>query len=162
MIPGSNLMRTGLLLAALCLPTAAAEAAELPFIPLAGTWSGGGILQTSDGNQQQLRCRAAYDVDRSGVQLRLNLRCASDSYNFDLASDVAYRGGAISGWWSEANQNASGSLSGRAAGGRIEAFARGQSFSADLSLTTRGNRQFVSIRPEGSNVTAVSLAMDRR
>ena len=162
MIPGSNLVRAGLLLAALCLPTAATEAAFTPFIPLAGTWSGGGVLQTSDGNQQQLRCRAAYDVDRSGVQLRLNLRCASDSYNFDLASDVAYQGGEISGSWSEANQNASGSISGRAAGGRIEAFARGQNFSAGLSLTTRGNRQFVSIRPEGTSVTEVSLAMDRR
>jgi hypothetical protein len=31
-----------------------------------------------------------------------------------------------------------------------------------LSLTTRGGRQTVSIRPQGTNVTAVSIALDRR
>jgi hypothetical protein len=53
-------------------------------------------------------------------------------------------------------------LSGRAAGSRVEASARGQNFSADLSLTTRGQRQIVSIRPQGTNVTAVSLTLERR
>jgi hypothetical protein len=160
---GSNIARTGLLLAALCLPGSVVQAAVFsPFAAMAGSWSGGGVLNTSDGQQQRLRCRAAYDVDGSGAALRLNLRCASESYNFDLAGDVQYRGGAISGSWSEATQNASGSISGRATGDHIEAAARGQNFSADLSLTTRGGRQTVSIRPQGTNVTAVSLALDRR
>jgi hypothetical protein len=160
---GSNIARTGLLQAALCLPGSVVQAAVFsPFAAMAGSWSGGGVLNTSDGQQQRLRCRAAYDVDGSGAALRLNLRCASESYNFDLAGDVQYRGGAISGSWSEATQNASGSISGRATGDHIEAAARGQNFSADLSLTTRGGRQTVSIRPQGTNVTAVSLALDRR
>ena len=107
--------------------------------------------------QEQLRCRASYDVAGAGEQLRLNLRCASASYNFDLASDVEYRGGAIRGSWTEASRNASGTLSGRAAGDHVEAAARGDSFSANLSLTTRGGRQTVSIRPEGTSITSVSL-----
>ena len=49
-----------------------------------------------------------------------------------------------------------------AAGGHIEASARGESFSANLSLTTRGNRQIVSIRPQGTSITEVSLTLDRR
>jgi hypothetical protein len=49
--------------------------------------------------QERLRCRASYGVAERGENLTLNLRCASDSYNFDLAGDVAYRGGAISGSW---------------------------------------------------------------
>jgi hypothetical protein len=160
---GSNIARAGLLLAALCLPGSVAQAAvSSPFVAMAGSWSGGGVLNTADGGQERLRCRAAYDVAGSGAALRLNLRCASDSYNFDLAGDVQYRGGTIYGSWSEATQNASGSISGRASGDRIEAAARGQNFSADLSLTTRGGRQIVSIRPLGTNVTAVSLALDRR
>jgi hypothetical protein len=160
---GSNLTRTALLLASLCLPVSAAPAAPAsPFIAMAGTWSGGGVLSTSDGQQEQLRCRASYDVAGSGEQLRLNLRCASASYNFDLASEVEYRGGAISGSWSEASRNASGTLSGRAAGDHVEAAARGDSFSANLSLTTRGGRQTVSIHPQGTNITSVSLALNRR
>ncbi|XIA62185.1 hypothetical protein ACFIOY_21310 [Bradyrhizobium sp. TZ2] len=129
---------------------------------MAGTWSGGGVLNTTDGQQEQLRCRASYNVAGAGEQLRLNLRCASASYNFDLASDVEYRGGAISGSWSEASRNASGIITGRAAGDRIQAAARGDNFSANLSLTTRGGRQTVSIQPEGTNVTSVSLALNRR
>jgi len=161
---GSNIARAGLLLlASLCLPGSATHAAiASPFAALAGSWSGGGVLSTTDGMQERLRCRASYDVGGSGVELRLNLRCASQSYNFDLAGNVEYRGGAISGSWSEASRNASGTISGRAAGDRIEAAARGENFSANLSLTTRGSRQTVSIRPQGTNVTAVSLTLDRR
>jgi hypothetical protein len=157
---GSNIARAGLLLASLTL-AGSAQAAS-PFSALAGSWSGGGTLSTSDGMQEQLRCRASYNVAGTGAELRLNLRCASQSYNFDLAGDVQYQGGAISGSWSEASRNASGTISGRANGDHIDAAARGDSFSANLSLTTRGGRQTVTIRPQGTNVTAVSLALDRR
>jgi hypothetical protein len=129
---------------------------------MAGSWSGGGVLDTTDGNQERLRCRASYDVAGGGAELELNLKCASQSYNFDLAGNVEYRGGAISGEWTEASRNASGTISGRAAGDRIEASATGQNFSAGLSLTTRGSRQTVTIRPQGTNVTAVSLTLERR
>jgi hypothetical protein len=157
---GLNIARTALLLTSLGLFAGSAQAAPAPFAALAGDWSGGGVLEMADGTQEPLRCRAAYDVE--GPALHLNLRCASASYNFDLASDVEYRGGAISGQWSEASRNASGTLSGRASGDRIEASARGQTFSADLSLTTRGGRQTVSIRPQGTEIAGVSLALNRR
>ncbi len=161
---GSNITRGGLLLlASLSLPGSSTQAAVAsPFAAMAGSWSGGGVLNTSDGNQERLRCRASYDVAGTGAELQLNLRCASQSYNFDLAGSVEYRGGAISGEWTEASRNASGTISGHANGDRIEAAARGDNFSAGLSLTTRGNRQTVSIRPQGTNVTAVSLEMARR
>ena len=161
---GSNIARVGVvLLASLCLPSSATHAAVTsPFAAMAGSWSGGGVLNTSDGQQEQLRCRASYNVAAGGAELRLNLRCASQSYNFDLASQAQYQGGAISGSWTEASRNASGTLSGRASGDHIEAAARGDSFSANLSLTTRGGRQSVSIRPQGTNVTSVTLALDRR
>jgi hypothetical protein len=160
---GSSLTRTALLLASLTLPGSAALAAPVsPFTAMAGTWAGGGVISTTDGQQEQLRCRASYNVAGAGEQLRLNIRCASPSYNFDLASDVEYRGGAIAGSWSETSRNASGTLSGRASGDHVEAAARGDSFSAHLSLTTRGGRQTVSIQPQGGNITAVSLALNRR
>ena len=163
-MPRSNIAQAALLLASLYLPGSATQAAMIssPFAAMAGSWSGGGVLRTTDGGEEQLRCRASYDVAETGAELRLNLKCASESYNFDLASEVQYRGGAIAGSWSEASRNASGTLSGRAAGDHIEAAARGDNFSANLSLTTRGGRQSVSIRPQGTNVTEVSLALNRR
>ncbi len=158
----SNVASAGLLLVSLCLAGSAQAAAVSPFTAMAGSWTGSGVLNTTDGQQERLRCRASYNVIGTGTELRLNLRCASPSYNFDLASEAEYRGGAISGSWTEASRNASGTLSGRATADRIEASARGQNFSAELSLTTHGRRQTVSIHPEGTNVRAVSLALDRR
>jgi len=159
----SNIAPAGLLLlACLYLPGSAQAAVASPFAAMAGSWSGDGILSTTDGGQERLRCRASYDVIGTGTELRLNLRCASESYNFDLASDVQYRGGAISGSWSEASRSASGTVSGRATGDHIEVAARGESFSANLSLTTRGGQQTVSIRPQGTNISAISLALNRR
>jgi hypothetical protein len=155
-----KITQAGLLFAALTFPTAA-PAAVSPFAAMAGTWSGGGVLQSSDGTEERLRCRAGYDV-AGRAELRLNLRCASASYNFDLTSDVQYHGGAISGSWSEASRNASGTISGRADRGQIEASAMGPNFSAELSLSTRGNRQFVSLRPRGTSISAVSLELERR
>ena len=62
-----SLTKTALLLASLCLPGSAALTAPVsPFTAMAGTWSGGGVLSTTDGQQEQLRCRASYDVAGSG------------------------------------------------------------------------------------------------
>src|SRR4030081_4147490 len=121
----SNVAPAGLLLlASLCLPGSATQAPVVsPFAAMAGSWSGGGMLNMSDGSQEPLRCRASYDVSGTGAELHLNLRCASASYNFDLASDVQYRGGAVSGQWTEASRNASGTLEGRAAGDHSEVAA---------------------------------------
>jgi hypothetical protein len=158
----STAARAGLLVAALSLAGASAEAAVSPFRELAGSWAGGGVIDMANGEQERLRCRAVYDVDGSGSAMRLNLKCASDSYNFDLSGEVEYRGGAISGEWTEASRNASGTIEGRAAGDHIEAAATGPGFSANLSLTTRGSRQTVTIRPQGSDIRAVSLQLSRR
>ena len=160
---GYSLTQKALLFASLSLPFGAAVAAPVsPFVAMAGTWSGSGVLNTSDGQQERLRCRASYDVDGADDQLRLNLTCASESFKFDLASEVEYSGGAIRGSWTEASRGASGTLAGRAAGDHVEAAARGDTFSANLSLTTRGGRQSVSIQPQGGSITSVSLALSRR
>jgi len=158
----STLAKAGLLVAALGLAGGPAQAAASPLRALAGSWAGGGVISMASGEQERLRCRASYDVDGGGTALRLNLRCASDSYNFDLSSQIDYRGGAISGEWTESSRNASGTIEGRAAGDHIEAAATGPGFSANLSLTTRGSRQIVTIRPQGGDISAVSLELSRR
>jgi hypothetical protein len=151
-----------MLAAALSLLAGAAQAQSGPFATLNGTWSGEGTITTASGTQDRLRCRANYTPGQGGEQLRLNIRCASDNYNFDLRSDVTSRNGQISGDWVEASRNASGTVTGRASGERVQAHARGDLFSADLTLTTRGNRQSVAIRPQGTEVQQVSLALSRR
>jgi len=115
----------------------------------------------ADGRAERLRCRASYDVGGDS-DLSLNLRCASDSYNFDLRSDVEYQGGASRGSWSESSRNASGTIAGRAHGNHIEASATGPNFNANLSLATQGNHQIVSIRSAGTEISGVTVALNRR
>jgi hypothetical protein len=150
-----------LLLGSLLASHAAGRAATSPFAALAGSWSGDGTMTTS-GGQERLRCRAAYQVVGGGDSLRLNLRCASESYNFNLSGEFEHRGGAISGSWSESTYNASGTISGRASGDEVQAAARGDTFSANLSLKTRGNRQAVTIQSQGAAVTGISITLNKQ
>jgi hypothetical protein len=49
-----------------------------------------------------------------------------------------------------------------ASGERIVAAANGSNFAASLSLTTHGNRQSVAIQPQGTDVSEVSIALNKQ
>ena len=54
-------------------------------------------------------------------------------------------GGVLSGTWSESTRNVTGTIEGRASAGVFNVVASSAGFSANLSLTTHGNKQSVSI-----------------
>src|SRR5262249_20671026 len=86
----------------LAIPPGNAEGLS-PFARVIGSWAGSGSLQLSNGNKERIRCRANYvSMTPEAMTLKLELKCASDTYNFQLASDINYSGGSISGLWSEA------------------------------------------------------------
>lgn len=135
-----------------------------PFDRLAGQWSGSGTIDLSNGTRESIRCRAAYDVLSDQRKLQLNIRCAADSFNFDLRASASYSGGAITGNWSESVRNAAGTISGRAEGDRFQVVARASSFAATLTLITHGGRQSVMIRSHDAqaSIKAVSISLRRR
>jgi hypothetical protein len=147
---------------ALSLLASPSQAQPGPFAGLSGSWAGSGTIGMSDGTRARIRCRASYVVDGGGSSLQQSLRCASDSYQFQLSSDVRYAGGSISGSWSEATRGVGGSLSGIARGADIRARAEGPGFAANLSLATRGDRQLVSIRASDGDIAEVSMVLSRR
>src|ERR1700744_2529771 len=59
-----------------------------PFAGFEGQWSGTGTVALSDGTTEHIRCKADYKVNTNGMSLKQKLDCASDSYKFDLTSDV--------------------------------------------------------------------------
>jgi hypothetical protein len=132
-----------------------------PLAALAGSWSGGGLIVLTNDIQERLRCRANHTFAASSSSLALSIRCASDNYKFELSSTVIERGGQISGSWREASYNVSGTISGRVAGNRVTATARGDKFTTALSVTTSGNEQQVSITPERTYLISVQIAMTR-
>jgi hypothetical protein len=131
-----------------------------PFAGLAGVWSGGGTVTLDDGSTERIRCRATYAVGGGGTGLNQSLTCASDSYRFNLAGNVVSQGGALSGTWSESSRGINGSLEGRGANGNFQLIASAPGFSANLSVTTRGNRQSVVIRSD-SAFRGASISLSR-
>ncbi len=138
-----------------------AEGDTRPFTSMVGSWLGDGTVTSSKGVSEHIRCRAKYSVSPSGADLHQVLRCASDSYKFDVSTDVVYEDGAVSGTWAEANRNVTGHVSGRIDGARIQATIVGPNFSARLVVNTRGDRQSVSIEPKDVDVTSVSINLRR-
>ena len=133
-----------------------------PFAAMAGNWTGGGSIELTGDIKENLRCRATYNHGAANNSLALNIRCASDNYKFELASNVVERGGRISGTWSEAAYKVKGNISGRVVGNNIAAVAQGDSFNADLSVTTTANRMMVTMTPRATYVIAVKMAFSRR
>ena len=129
-----------------------------PFVGFDGAWSGTGTVALSDGSVERIRCKASYKVDGSGMGLKQSLHCASDSYKFDLSSDVTSNGDRISGNWSEASRNVNGSLQGTAGGGQIQVFVEANGFAANLTLRTSGNKQTVQINSKGE-IRGVNITM---
>jgi hypothetical protein len=129
-----------------------------PFTGFDGAWAGTGTVALSDGTTERIRCKADYKVNGTGLGLKQNLRCASDSYKFELTSDVTSNGGRISGNWSEASRNIFGNLQGTAGGGQIEVFVEANGFAANLTLRTNGNRQTVQINSKGE-IRGVNITM---
>jgi len=144
--------------AALLVSVAASHAQSGPFAGLGGSWTGNGTVELSDGTTERIRCKADYKVNDTGLGLKQTLRCASDSYKFDLTSDVTSQGERISGNWSEASRNVFGNLQGTAGGGRIEVFVEAAGFAASLLVNTNGKKQTVQISSKGE-IRGVNITM---
>ena len=154
------LVGTAVLAAVALLPGSASYAQSAPFAGMAGVWSGSGTITLDSGASERIRCRATYAVSGDGSGLNQNLVCASDSYKFDLKSDVIANNGLLSGTWSEASRNVTGSLEGRAGAGQFNVVVSAPAFTANLSMTTRGNKQTVSITSQ-SQIKSASISLSR-
>lgn len=134
-----------------------------PFSALNGSWSGGGTIKKSNGASERIRCRSAFEPS-GAANLAIRLRCASDSYNFDLTANVAYQGGTISGSFQEATRSVAGGISGRSTGeGRqVQAVAQAPGVTSNITLTTRGNHQSVSIVTPGTEVPEITVSLEKK
>jgi hypothetical protein len=131
-----------------------------PFVGLSGSWSGGGVITMSSGVKERIRCRARYDVGGSGSNLDLTLRCASDSFKFELQSNVAHHNGTVSGTWAEMTRHVGGNIDGSARGNRIQVRVSG-TISALLAMSTNANHQSISIEAPGSEMSSVAISLNR-
>lgn len=150
--------RTAVLAAAALMAPALAQADSAPFANYAGNWSGSGSITIADGGTERIRCRGTYTVDGSGNNLHQVLRCASDSYKFELTSDIAAKGSSITGSWSEASRGVNGSVEGSISNGQVTALVQTNGYAATFNVTTRGNKQSVAISSKGE-LRAVNISL---
>jgi hypothetical protein len=150
-----GLLATGSLVS----PTGGARAAAAPFEGLSGKWAGEGSIARSNGTTERLRCDATYAVSGGGVDLEQNLHCVSDSYNINLRVSLEDNDGAIVGNFIETNNNIQGGISGRESKGVIRLAVTGQTFSANVSVVTRGSTQSVKIRADSGDLSQVDISL---
>jgi hypothetical protein len=133
------------------------------FERLAGQWAGKGTIDLSNGTREALKCRATYNVQGDKNSLQLSIKCASDSYNFELNSNATSASGSVTGTWSESPHGAMGTISGTAAGERIHVKAEAGSFTATLSLVTHASSQSVVIRAgdQSAGIKGATISLRR-
>jgi hypothetical protein len=147
--------------AALLFATAGEAQRGGPFAHLSGNWSGSGTISTNTGAKERIRCRAQYKVSPAGSDVQLELRCASDSYKFELQGQVSHNDGNVSGTWTEVTRGAVGTISGTSKGSQLNLRASSPVFSAILNVNTHSNSQSISIQSPGSEISAVSITLNR-
>ncbi len=156
-------LATGFAAAALLCATGASAQRESGgarlFETLAGSWSGAGTVNLATGTER-IRCRAAYGP-ASAERLHLDLRCAGDSFNLQVQSDLAREGDRVSGTWTETTFGVSGDLAGGIAGNAIRATVQGPGVSARLSLALRGNVQSVTLTSQSALASSATVMLRR-
>jgi hypothetical protein len=157
---GGRLLAAGVVALLLCPPLAVAQPSAGPFTKFDGSWRGSGQVVGSDGKHEKISCRAHYSIPPSGNALSQSLVCASDSYRFEVQSDVvATDGHNVQGTWQETTRRASGDLVGQVSDGQFHGSVSGTGFTAEISLKMSGGRQSVTIVPQGSNIAKVDIVM---
>lgn len=137
-----------------------AHGSTSPFAGLSGAWAGPGTITLESGAKENIRCRANYAVDGGGATLKLDLRCASEGFKFELQSSVSHSNGEVAGFWNELTHRVGGTVAGKASPEKIEVRVEGP-IAAMLDISTRADQQTVAIQSPGSKMSEVAISLSR-
>jgi hypothetical protein len=140
--------------------TLPAEAADNPFSVMVGQWNGKGTVTYASGTKERLTCRVRYDQNAEDTILQ-TLRCASDSYKFQINAFYRNTDGKLNGHWEELTLQVSGSISGSVTEGKITGDLHGPGFQASVLVDTKGNTQTVNIASENQDIRSVQVSVKR-
>ena len=150
LLPFPSLLLTFVSVALIAGAFSAPALAAGPFETLSGSWTGTGTVHPQGGSPERVRCNATYRPE-GGSGVSVHLRCASDSYNFDLTGHfVADERNQVSGQWTENSRNVGGTALGNIHGDRLIVRVEAPGLSADLTMVMHGRRQSVTISSFGA------------
>lgn len=127
---------------------------------LPGRWSGWGSVQFTNGTSEQLKCVATYFVE-GGKHVRQNLRCANQSYNIDAAANISVTNGKIAGEWEEKKWSKVGAVAGNLNGNVFNLSIQGDTFTANMALSSTPCKQNITITPQGFDVKKISIGLGK-
>jgi hypothetical protein len=129
------------------------------FKQLNGSWRGSGTLNLTDGGQERITCRGYYNTKSGG--LTIAILCNSPNYKVELRSNLSEGGQGVSGSWEERTFHASGNVSGRVNGNRMNLSING-AVTGSLSVSlSGGHSQNVTISTQGTGFRGVSISLVR-
>jgi hypothetical protein len=102
-----------------------------------------------------------YTISGAGSGLGQVLTCASDSYRFDLTTNVTAAGSTLSGNWSETSRKMNGTLTGKINRDKIDALVEANGYSGSLAVHTSGNRQTIALRSQSTDLRGVDITLTR-
>jgi hypothetical protein len=132
-----------------------------PWAKFVGNWRGSGEVIEADGTRERISCRGKYSASSGGEALTLSVRCASDSYSFDIGSYLVASGQSVSGDWQEYSRKVEGHITGRVGDGLMEGNIAGASFTAETSVRVSGRRQTLSLRTKGAQAVRAEVSLTR-
>lgn len=157
----TNAICSRAILAALCLPALALPSlADGAFASFAGNWRGAGNITLSGGQTEKLTCKAYYNPKNGGAELGIAITCSSQANKIELRANLNSSGDKVSGSWEERAFNSSGSISGNANGGKLNLSISG-TLKGNMSISTGGGSQSVTIRTDGTGFKSVNLKLSK-
>jgi hypothetical protein len=132
-----------------------------PWAKFLGNWRGTGEVIDSDGTREHISCRGKYSASSEGEALTLSVRCASDSYSFDIGSYLVATGNSVSGDWQEYSRKIEGHVTGRVGDGLLEGSIAGTSFTAETTVRISGRKQTLSLRTKGAQAVRAEVSLTR-
>ena len=132
-----------------------------PWAKFVGNWRGTGEVIDSDGTREHISCRGKYSTSSGGEALSLSVRCASDSYSFDIGSYLVASGNSVSGDWQEYSRKIEGHVTGRVGDGLLEGSIAGASFTAETTVRISGRKQTLSLRTKGAQTVRAEVSLTR-
>ncbi|MGH1351312.1 MAG: hypothetical protein ACRBBN_10950 [Methyloligellaceae bacterium] len=127
----------------------------------AGYWAGKGTIVATSGEKETLKCKATYFLSKNGIDLKQNLRCASESYNIRARSKYVTNGNTITGSWHEETFNIRGNVSGKSKGNKLSLEVKGQHVNATMAISVNKCSQKISILPIKAPIKLIEIRFGR-
>jgi len=132
-----------------------------PFDNLTGRWTGQGRLGFTEGQAENITCRATYFASDDGSKLDQNIRCASAGAKVEIKSALAHADGKLTGTWSELIYNKSGELSGEITAQGFRIRVMGDGLNATMEIIAREAKQLVEVHFNDSSLVGMTLVLTK-